>query len=148
MDDLKAAELITRKITEGLNQQEEAELEEHLSQSAMSRDFAQWSTRIQEVIEIFRHPDASASEGPGLDPVTRQRLEKRLLETLRSAGWEDTDASSRAHPGQRPADIGNELTDRRKVAENQLDYKSDWPIANDEASHQDPNGDEDTEKTE
>jgi hypothetical protein len=125
MDDRTAAELITRGIAESLSQQEEAALEQHLAQCSTSKDFAQWSARIQKVIEDFRETDASAVEGPGLDPVTRKRLEMRLLEALNALTWNEPTTDRGRQPDQRSRDPGTEVPHRRKVAEDPLDYDSD-----------------------
>lgn len=84
MDDRTAAELITRRLTESLSQQEVADLEQHLAESQNSQDFASLSQQIQAAVERMREIEAAADWGPGMSPVTRKRLELRLLSELSS----------------------------------------------------------------
>lgn len=145
MDDLTAAELISRRITEGLSRQEQELLEQHLAGSAISNDFAQLSARIQEIIEVFRQTDRSASFGPGLDQVTQKRLERRLLEALDSIGWKEASPHSDGHTADQPGAPPSMAPDRRQVAEEKPGYGSDsvnpHPTdASDDGGDQGPSG--------
>jgi hypothetical protein len=89
IDDRTAAEWILRELDQSLggpplSRPQRDALEQHLAESETSRDFADWCARIQRAVEEFRQVEASSSVGPGLNPVTRKRLEMVLQRRLQS----------------------------------------------------------------
>lgn len=114
MNDLTAAELITRSFSQTLSASDLAALEQHLAQSPTTRAFADISQRIQQVITAKANIDSLASQVPGLSDVARARLERRMKQLI-----SDKAASERSGAtGQTPV---------RQVAESEVDYHHDNP---------------------
>jgi|694.fasta_scaffold00010_13 hypothetical protein len=117
MNDLTAAQLITRSFSQKLSESEQAEVEHHLAQSPTTRAFADISQRIQQVIETKAALDSVASLSPGLSDVARARLERQMKQLL-----DNQNAQSNEATGQMP---------QRKVAESQPEYTRDTPTKDD-----------------
>ncbi|HAC90717.1 MAG TPA: hypothetical protein DCF63_08800 [Planctomycetaceae bacterium] len=125
MNDLTAAQLITRSFSQKLSASEQAELEHYLAQSPTTRAFADISQRIQQVIDTKTGLDSVASLSPGLSDVARARLERKMKQLLDNQNAQSTEAT-----GQMP---------HRKVAESQPDYTRDTPTKGDPPAGNRPN---------
>ncbi len=82
MTDQTAAELITRRIDQPLSSGEQADLDDHFAHCERTQNFSELITRIQACLEKYRSPEGLEQPGAGLDAITKERLQRRLLEVL------------------------------------------------------------------
>jgi hypothetical protein len=115
MNDLTAAQLITRSFSQKLSESEQAEVEHHLAQSPTTRAFADISQRIQQVIDTKAALDSVASLSPGLSDFARARLERQMPQRKVAESQpeytRDTPTKDDPPAGNRPTDAAGPTSD-------------------------------------